>query len=55
LLVIEDNEQLSQLLSAEFEAAGFTADLVTTAREAQALLASQQYTARVLYLVLLVG
>ena len=48
LLVIEDNEQLSQLLSAEFEAAGFTADLVTTAGEAQAVLASHHYAAIVL-------
>jgi DNA-binding response OmpR family regulator len=48
LLVVEDNEQLSQLLGKELEGAGIAADLVTTAREAQSVLASSHYAAIVL-------
>jgi DNA-binding response OmpR family regulator len=48
LLVIEDNEQLSQLLGKELEEAGLAADMVTTAGEARAVLARNHYAAIVL-------
>jgi DNA-binding response OmpR family regulator len=48
LLLIEDNEQLSQLLTKELEAAGFAADVVTGAGEGRAVLASNHYAAIVL-------
>ena len=48
LLLIEDNEQLSQLLSKELEAAGFSADAVTTVADAQKILATNHYSAIVL-------
>src|SRR5476651_1356065 len=48
LLLIEDNEQLSQLLSKELEAAGFSADVVTTVAEGQKILATTHYSAIVL-------
>jgi two-component system response regulator TctD len=48
LLLIEDNEQLSHLLTKELEAAGFTTDVVTSAGEGRAVLASNHYAAIVL-------
>jgi DNA-binding response OmpR family regulator len=48
LLLIEDNEQLSQLLTNELEAAGFSADMVTTVAEGQKALATTHYSAIVL-------
>ena len=48
LLLIEDNEQLSQLLSKELEAAGFSAEVVTTVAEGQKILATTHYSAIVL-------
>jgi len=48
LLLIEDNEQLSQLLTKELEAAGFAADVVTTVAEGQRILAATHYSAVVL-------
>src|SRR4029077_12626980 len=48
LLLVEDNEQLSQLLGKEFEGAGFATDIVTTASEAQSVLARVHYSAIVL-------
>src|SRR4029077_10671261 len=48
LLLIEENEQLSQLLSKELEAAGFSAEVVTTVAEGQKILATTHYSAIVL-------
>ena len=48
LLLIEDNEQLSQLLTNELEGAGFAVDVVTSVGEGQAVLASNHYAVVVL-------
>ena len=48
LLLIEDNEQLSQLLTNELEGAGFAVDVVTSVAEGQAVLASNHYAVVVL-------
>jgi DNA-binding response OmpR family regulator len=48
LLVIEDNEQLSQLVGKELEGAGFASDVVATAGEARKVLASNHYAAIIL-------
>ena len=48
LLLIEDNEQLSQLLVRELQESGFAADVVTTAGEGQEVLAASHYSAIVL-------
>jgi DNA-binding response OmpR family regulator len=48
LLVVEDNNDLSQLLLKGLGAAGFAADAVTTAGEARAAVATTRYAAVVL-------
>lgn len=48
LLVVEDNNELSQLLLKGLAAAGFAADAVTTAGEARAAVATTRYAAVVL-------
>jgi DNA-binding response OmpR family regulator len=48
LLLIEDNQQLSQLLTRELKAAGFSADVVSTVSEGQQVLATSHYSAVVL-------
>jgi DNA-binding response OmpR family regulator len=48
LLVVEDNEDLAQLLTKGLGAAGFAADIVGTAGEARAVLATARYAAIVL-------
>jgi len=48
LLVVEDNEQLAQLLSKGLRAAGYEADLLTTAGEARAALTTARYAALIL-------
>ncbi len=48
ILVVEDNEELSQLLIAGFQRAGFVADAVTTLNEARIVLLTRYYAALVL-------
>jgi len=48
LLVVEDNEELSELLTQRLRAAGYECDLVTTAAEASAAVAVTRYAALVL-------
>ncbi len=48
LLLVEDNDRLSALLTSSLGAAGFEVDLVSTAADAAAVLASTQYPAVVL-------
>jgi DNA-binding response OmpR family regulator len=48
LLVVEDNNDLAQLLRKGLEAVGFATDLVTTAGEARAAVATTRYAAVVL-------
>jgi DNA-binding response OmpR family regulator len=48
ILVVEDNEELSQLLAKGLEAAGFSADIVSTASEARSVLNAARYAAMVL-------
>jgi DNA-binding response OmpR family regulator len=48
LLVVEDNEELSELLTQRLRAAGYECDLVTTAAEASAAAAVTRYAALVL-------
>jgi DNA-binding response OmpR family regulator len=48
LLVVEDNEELARLLAKGLEAAGFSADVVTTLAEARTVLTTTRYAALVL-------
>lgn len=48
LLIVEDNDHLAQLLTKGLDAEGFPADVVTTAGEARAALATTRYSAVVL-------
>src|SRR6516225_10215405 len=48
LLVVEDNEELAQLLAQRLQAAGYETDLLTTAAEALAAVATNRYAAMVL-------
>lgn len=48
LLVVEDNEELARLLAKGLQAAGFDVDLLTSAGEAQAALATTRYAALIL-------
>src|SRR6266568_458041 len=48
LLVVEDNEELAQLLTQRFQAAGYETDLLTTAAEAQTALTITRYAAMIL-------
>ena len=48
LLVVEDNEELAQLLAKGLAAAGFDSDVLATADEARAALATTRYAAMVL-------
>ncbi len=48
LLVVEDNEELTQLLAKGLGAAGYATDIVTTAGEARAALAASRYAAVIL-------
>lgn len=48
LLVVEDNNELAQLLLKGLDTAGFAADVVATAAEARAALATMHYSAVVL-------
>jgi DNA-binding response OmpR family regulator len=48
LLLVEDNEQLSQLLTNELVGAGFAVDVVTSVAEGQAVLASSHYAVVIL-------
>ena len=48
LLLVEDNEELAQLLIQRLRAAGYETDLLTTAAEAQAAVATTRYAAMVL-------
>jgi DNA-binding response OmpR family regulator len=48
LLLVEDNEELSELLVKSLSAAGFGADSVTTAADAQSVLGSTHYAAMIL-------
>jgi DNA-binding response OmpR family regulator len=48
LLVVEDNEQLAQLLRQGFKAEGYETDVLATASEAQAAIATTRYAALIL-------
>src|SRR5246127_2936188 len=48
LLLVEDNEELAQLLTQRLQAAGYETDVLTTASEAQAAVATTRYAAMVL-------
>ncbi len=48
LLLVEDNEELSELLVKAFQSAGYDADVVTTASEARVVLLTTYYVALVL-------
>src|ERR1700750_1093169 len=48
LLLVEDNEELAQLLIQRLSVAGYETDLLTTAAEAQAAVATTRYAAMVL-------
>jgi two-component system response regulator TctD len=48
LLVVEDNDELAQLVTKGLAAAGFAADVVATAADARAALATTRYAAVVL-------
>src|SRR6516162_9321672 len=48
LLVVEDNEELAQFLAQRLQAAGYETDLLTTAAEALAAVATNRYAAMVL-------
>jgi two-component system response regulator TctD len=48
LLVVEDNEELAQLLAQRLQTAGYEADLLTTAAEAQTAVTTTRYAAMVL-------
>ena len=52
LLLVEDNEELALLLIQRLSAAGYETDLLTTASEAQAAVATTRYAAMVLDLSL---
>src|SRR5215472_17557176 len=48
LLLVEDNEELARLLAQRLQAAGYETDLLTTAAEALAAVATTRYAAMVL-------
>src|SRR5690348_2868008 len=48
LLIVEDNEELSQLLAKGLQSAGFDADVIGSASEARAVLKTTRYAALIL-------
>jgi DNA-binding response OmpR family regulator len=48
LLIVEDNEELAQLLAKGLKSAGYDADVLSTAEEARAVLATTFYAALIL-------